>query len=705
MKHVRWAVRELDRALCVDGVSAAYQARAVAAPGSPTFLNAAVAIRTPLDAVDLKYRVLRPIEARLGRARTSDPNAPRTIDIDIALIGTEVVVDDRLGIRVPDPEIPRRAHLALPLRDLDPALAHPSFGATLEDVAAGPGFDRDHAAPRHRPGPRADRPGFPPVTRRSPGPQSAVIAPILLAIGLTALADRSIAAQEPPTIDSVLIEQTDVFPPKSGDGNPFAGILNALHVNTRPGVIESELLFEAGVPYDSLLFDESERNLRRRFLFRTVRVDTLTIDDRLTARVRTRDAWSLLPRANFQVASDGRLTGTFGLTENNVIGTGNQLRVWYVREADRDGMILSGGLPRLAGSNLAAGGAWATLSDRESGSWTLASPFRSNSDRHSVFYGGDAFTGRVRQYRVESPVLADTADYHRRALINRGYYTYAPIAGPDRYLRLGASAEVRREEYILTPAAGADPDSAYALVPDSIYGQVSVYGEYRRSRFARVGRFNGFAEEDQDLSDLVFLSTVLAPGGWGYRETGVGARLLLRKGLRAGPAIIKGVIDGNALFNSAGLDSGTVVATGTVALRVAERHATFLQVSAGAREDPPPGAEFDLGFQVMPRLWGPHAFVGDRTLRMTLEHRFFAIDGILDLLGVGLGAFADYGGAWYEDQDRRMGGNVGLSMFFGAPLTGLAQINHLSGGYRFGGGIEDSGRSGWALTFGTGIVF
>ncbi len=527
----------------------------------------------------------------------------------------------------------------------------------------------------------------------------------VLAPALACALAPAVSAQEPPTIDSILIERGDVFPPESRDANPLAPFLNALHITTRPGVIRRELLFDVGSVYDSLLIDESERNLRQRFLFRTVRVDTLTIDDRLTARVRTRDAWSLLPRAQFQIASDGRLTGTFGLTENNLLGTGNRVRAWYVRESDRDGMVLSAGLPRIGATNLAASGSWAVLSDLESGTWNVSTPFRSNSDRQSVFYSGEAFTGRARQYRAESPVLADTADYHRRALINRGYYSYAPIARPDRYLRVGVTAEVRREEFIRTPDAPIDRDSVFALVPDSIYGQVAIYGEYRRSRFARVGRFNGFADEDQDLSDLVFVSAILAPKAWGYRETGIGGRLLARTGVAAGPAILKAAIDGNALFNSAGLDSGRVVGTGTVALRVGERHATFLQLSGGVQENPPPGGEFDLGFQVMPRLWGPHAFVGTRSLRMTLEHRFFAIDEILDIVGVGLGAFADYGGAWYEDQRRRLGGNAGLSVFLGAPLTGLAQIIHLSGGYRFGGGLGGTGESGWALTFGSGIIF
>lgn len=132
-------MRELDRAIGVVAVSRAYEGAAVGAPGSPRFLNAAVAVRTALPAGELKFSVLRPIEARLGRVRTSDPNAPRTIDIDIALIPSVVVEDGELearGMEVPDPEIARRAHLALPLRDLAPEIVPPGCDRTLAGLAA-----------------------------------------------------------------------------------------------------------------------------------------------------------------------------------------------------------------------------------------------------------------------------------------------------------------------------------------------------------------------------------------------------------------------------------------------------------------------------------------------------------------------------------------------------------------------------------------
>jgi 2-amino-4-hydroxy-6-hydroxymethyldihydropteridine diphosphokinase len=80
-------VRALDL-LYADGgvlkVSTAWETEAVDAKGG-NYLNACVLYRTPLLQAELKERVIRPIEAQLGRQRGEDKFAPRTIDIDIVL--------------------------------------------------------------------------------------------------------------------------------------------------------------------------------------------------------------------------------------------------------------------------------------------------------------------------------------------------------------------------------------------------------------------------------------------------------------------------------------------------------------------------------------------------------------------------------------------------------------------------------------------
>jgi len=122
--HIRQALtllREEDSHL---SVSAAYETRAVGSDG-PNFINMAVGLVTRLDAPRLKKELLAEIEARLGRVRTSDKNAPRTIDLDIVVFDGKVV----------DEEIWKRVHLAVPLSELLPELIHPAANVTLRQVA------------------------------------------------------------------------------------------------------------------------------------------------------------------------------------------------------------------------------------------------------------------------------------------------------------------------------------------------------------------------------------------------------------------------------------------------------------------------------------------------------------------------------------------------------------------------------------------
>jgi 2-amino-4-hydroxy-6-hydroxymethyldihydropteridine diphosphokinase len=115
-------------------VSAIYETAPVGNPDDPSFFNAAVVLETELQPAELKRQVLARIEQQLGRQRRADPNAPRTIDVDISLFN-DVVID--LGKRhIPDPEILRYPHIAVPLADVAPDYRHPETGESLAQIAA-----------------------------------------------------------------------------------------------------------------------------------------------------------------------------------------------------------------------------------------------------------------------------------------------------------------------------------------------------------------------------------------------------------------------------------------------------------------------------------------------------------------------------------------------------------------------------------------
>lgn len=111
------ALRQATKILCV---SSAWRASALGTHG-PDFFNAVVKVEIELFADNLKYQVLRPIELRLGRQRSANKNAPRTIDLDILLFNDEVI----------DPHIWDYAYLAVPLAECYSQLRNPPSKKTI----------------------------------------------------------------------------------------------------------------------------------------------------------------------------------------------------------------------------------------------------------------------------------------------------------------------------------------------------------------------------------------------------------------------------------------------------------------------------------------------------------------------------------------------------------------------------------------------
>lgn len=121
------------------GVSTVYCSEPDGPIDQPMFFNAVAEIVTELAASELKFGVLRKIEDELGRIRTGDKYAPRTVDLDIIVYGDEIARSEELEI--PDPQIESRAFLSVPLCELAPELVVPGHGPIKETAAR----HRDHS--------------------------------------------------------------------------------------------------------------------------------------------------------------------------------------------------------------------------------------------------------------------------------------------------------------------------------------------------------------------------------------------------------------------------------------------------------------------------------------------------------------------------------------------------------------------------------
>jgi 2-amino-4-hydroxy-6-hydroxymethyldihydropteridine diphosphokinase len=118
----------------VSAVSTVWETPPLGSAEQANFLNAVLLLETELSAQKLREKAIPAIEAELGRVRTADKNAARTIDLDIMLFNEAGL---QLGRRhIPDPEILERPFVAIPLAEIAPGYVHPETGQTLRAIAA-----------------------------------------------------------------------------------------------------------------------------------------------------------------------------------------------------------------------------------------------------------------------------------------------------------------------------------------------------------------------------------------------------------------------------------------------------------------------------------------------------------------------------------------------------------------------------------------
>lgn len=109
----------------VVAISSVYETEPVGGPDSSgKFLNAVVLIDTTLTVHTLLDRALA-IEDAFGRER-SEPGAPRTLDVDVIVVGNRVAEDEQLVL--PHPRAHERGFVLVPWLEIDPEGEIPGKG-------------------------------------------------------------------------------------------------------------------------------------------------------------------------------------------------------------------------------------------------------------------------------------------------------------------------------------------------------------------------------------------------------------------------------------------------------------------------------------------------------------------------------------------------------------------------------------------------
>jgi 2-amino-4-hydroxy-6-hydroxymethyldihydropteridine diphosphokinase len=125
--------------------SSLYSTAPVGFADQPRFVNAVVALETELAPLVLLAGLLA-IEQEFGRERTAGlQNGPRTLDLDILLIGDLTINEPELEI--PHPRLAERAFVLIPLNEIAPQVVVPGHARTVQQLLASLRLDSNAVVP------------------------------------------------------------------------------------------------------------------------------------------------------------------------------------------------------------------------------------------------------------------------------------------------------------------------------------------------------------------------------------------------------------------------------------------------------------------------------------------------------------------------------------------------------------------------------
>jgi 2-amino-4-hydroxy-6-hydroxymethyldihydropteridine diphosphokinase len=132
-KNLRDAMAALPNAgVNVKRLSSIYETEPVDYLDQPWFLNTAVEAETELAPATL-LQTLREIEAQMG-SKKQIPKGPRLIDMDILLLGDEVI--DTPELQIPHLRMHLRRFVLQPLSEIAANARHPVSGLTVSELLA-----------------------------------------------------------------------------------------------------------------------------------------------------------------------------------------------------------------------------------------------------------------------------------------------------------------------------------------------------------------------------------------------------------------------------------------------------------------------------------------------------------------------------------------------------------------------------------------
>lgn len=475
-------------------------------------------------------------------------------------------------------------------------------------------------------------------------------------------------------IRSITFKPIDVFDEEDPkENNRLYLFLNQLHFTTHSNVVESQLLFKVGDPLNLQAINESERILRKRKYFTNAYILPESVcGNEVDLLVVTQDAWVLEPEFSFSQKSGDTESG-FGISDGNILGTGNALSIGYSKNEQRSGVSYEFYNPYFLNKQIAVRAEYEDTSDGRNSLLNVSRPFNSLE------------TPWAAGMRLEDISLVDMIrsrgdvinEFRHQTLLNEVFIGKATDITTDRTQRwlVGFSNE-EHKFYPTDETLQGIPTDHKAVYPWVEY-------QYHENKFGIYKNVN----QIQRPEDIALGQNFSFRLGYGTKSFDNPDDIVRFKGEYINITDVADHhileyevnIDGRQHLELNGLDSTILTTRASYNYFQDEKNRWYIRISYDVGQDLAQYEELTVGGITGLRGYPVDYSRGKKRYVFTLERRYFSDFHILNLLRVGAVAFFDMGKAWgLEDQPYSpLLTNVGFGLRLSSTKIRVGNVVHI----------------------------
>lgn len=475
------------------------------------------------------------------------------------------------------------------------------------------------------------------------------------------------------SISEIRFKGTDVFDPSNPrENNAFYRFLNTLHVNSRPSILKSSLLFQEGDVFNADLLAETERLLRSLpYLSGAEVLVEKTCQNSVALAVVTRDIWTTEPIFNFSREGGDTRYG-FGFKEGNVLGYGNSVSLVYEKSQERSQTQYNFSSPHLFGTRMRMRLSFAENSDGQESAFELTQPFYSLGSRWA--YGVFNVDGsQVEKIRFGDRLI--NAYKHERER-HRGFVGIGAFISTQATHRFSLGISQDKDDY----EANDDTQTDVPINTDFVYPWFEY--QYIQNKYGVYSNLD-LLHRVEDVPLGINFNFQLGYGGNSFGNDTDFLRL------KANYQDVIGLSKNHIVKLGLSLDNIHAPAQSQLGQRMwggevqyyflsGERHRYYAAVEYNQGRYLLQHNEFGAGGEHGLRGYPLDYQRGDRRVLLTMEKRYVTPWHVFNLMRIGAVAFVDAGTAWGDDYgDTPFLANVGVGLRFSSSKAKLDHIAHL----------------------------